>query len=173
MAQPMIHPTAVVEPGAKIGDDVRIWHFVHVRKGANIGAGSQLGKSVYVDAGAVVGERCHVQNFVSLYAGVTLEDDVFVGPAVTFTNDLYPRANNASWIRVPTRVGRGASIGANATVVCGITIGEWAMVGAGAVVAHDVAPYQLVIGNPATPHGWVCKCGLPSDLGPSDRCAHR
>lgn len=168
----MIHPTAVVEPGAVVEDGARIWHFVHVRSGARVGPDAHLGKSVYVDSGAVIGARCHVQNFVSVYAGVTLEEDVFVGPSAVFTNDLFPRAGNADWTQVPTLVRRGASIGANATVVCGVTIGEWAMVGAGSVVTRDVAAHQLVLGNPARSLGWVCRCGRRVEKRPGDECVH-
>lgn len=153
-----IHPTAEVEAGAIIGDNVHIWHFAHVRSGARIGSGTVIGKSAYVDAGAVVGDFCKVQNFVSIYAGVTLEDDVLIGPSATFSNDRYPRAQNPGWEIVPIRVRRGASIGANATVVCGVEIGQWALVAAGAVVTRDVAPYRLVTGVPARATGWVCRC---------------
>lgn len=152
-------PTARVDDEAVIGDRTRLWHQVHVRSGARIGADCSLGKNVYVDAGVVLGDRVKVQNNVSVYQGVTIEDDVFLGPSCVFTNDLLPRASNPTWEVVTTRVRRGASIGANATIVCGTTIGEWAMVGAGAVVTRDVAPHQLVLGNPARPHGWVCRCG--------------
>jgi UDP-2-acetamido-3-amino-2,3-dideoxy-glucuronate N-acetyltransferase len=153
-----IHPTAVVEDGAKVEDDVRIWHFAHVRADARVGANTVIGKSVYVDRGVEIGKRCKVENFVSVYAGVTLADEVFVGPSVTFTNDIAPRATG-DWELVHTRVDRGASIGANATIVCGVTIGAWAMVGAGSVVTRDVAPHTLVVGNPAQPIGLVCRCG--------------
>jgi UDP-2-acetamido-3-amino-2,3-dideoxy-glucuronate N-acetyltransferase len=169
----MIHPTAVVEDGADVADDARVWHFAHVRSGASVGPESQLGKSVYVDVDARIGARCHVQNFVSVYAGVTLEDDVFVGPSAVFTNDLHPRAGNREWTRVPTLVQRGASIGANATVICGVTIGTWAMVAAGSVVTRDVEPFQLVVGAPARPRGWVCRCGRTVPQRPSDEsCPH-
>ena len=173
MTPPMIHPTAVVEPGAVVEEGSRIWHFVHVREGAVVGAGTQLGKSVYVDAGARIGARCRIQNFVSVYAGVTLEDDVFVGPSAVFTNDLFPRAGNTEWSLVPTLVRRGASIGANSTIVCGVTIGEWAMVAAGAVVTHDVEAHRLVMGAPAEPRGWVCRCGRRVADRPGDECPHQ
>jgi UDP-2-acetamido-3-amino-2,3-dideoxy-glucuronate N-acetyltransferase len=132
---------------------------VHVRATARIGAGCTLGKNVYVDAGAVLGDRVKVQNNVSIYQGVIVEDDVFLGPSCVFTNDRHPRATNENWEIVPTLVRTGASIGANATLVCGITVGTWAMVGAGSVVTRDVADHQLVIGNPARHAGWVCRCG--------------
>ncbi len=156
-----IHPTAVVEEGVEIGEGTRIWHFVHVRKGARIGRNCNIGKGVYIDVNVVIGNNVKIQNFVSVYRGVTLEDDVFVGPHATFTNDLYPRSFNEEWEIVPTLVKKGASIGANATIVCGITIGEYAMIGAGAVVTKDVPPFGLVYGNPARLRGFVCYCGRP------------
>jgi UDP-2-acetamido-3-amino-2,3-dideoxy-glucuronate N-acetyltransferase len=165
----VVHETAVVEDGADIGDGCRIWHFAHVRAGASIGPGTVIGKSVYVDGGAVIGDNCKVQNFVSVYTGVTLADEVFVGPSAVFTNDLVPRAASADWKLVRTRVERGASIGANATILCGVTIGEWAMVGAGSVVTGDVAAHHVVVGNPAHAIGWVCRCGHRVD-GPGSTC---
>ena len=170
-----IHPTAVVEAGAIVGDGTRIWHRSHIREGARIGAGCTIGFAVYVDAGAVLGDRCKIQNHVSVYRGVVLEDDVFVGPAATFTNDRYPRAGSVEWEVEPTRVRRGASIGAHATIVCGVEIGAWSMVGAGAVVTHDVPAHGLAMGAPARLRAWVCACGHPlaaaGDPLP-DRCAH-
>ncbi|HEX6231028.1 MAG TPA: DapH/DapD/GlmU-related protein [Actinomycetota bacterium] len=168
-----IHPTALVEEGAGVGRGTRIWHRSHVRAGSRIGADSTIGFAVYVDTGVVIGDRCKVQNHVSLYRGVVLEDDVFVGPSATFTNDLYPRADASTWDVVPTYVGAGASIGANATIVCGVRIGARAMVGAGAVVTADVPEHGLVAGSPARLRGWVCVCGRPlARLGeaPPERC---
>lgn len=153
------HPTSVVE-SEEIGEGSRIWHFAHVRKGSRIGRNCNIGKSAYIDTEAVIGDNVKIQNFVSVYRGVVIDDDVFIGPAATFTNDLYPRS--FIWDEehvVPTRVCRGASIGANATIVCGVTIGEYALVGAGSVVAEDVPPFALVLGNPAEHKGWVCFCG--------------
>ena len=158
---PWAHPTAVVDRGARVGAGTKIWHFCHVCAGARVGAGCVLGQNVFVAATAVVGDGCRIQNNVSIYDGVVLENDVFVGPSAVFTNDLYPRAGNREWTRVPTLVQRGASIGANATVICGVTIGTWAMVAAGSVVTRDVEPFQLVMGAPAQPRGWVCRCGRP------------
>lgn len=158
-ADPYVHPSAVVEEGASVGADTKVWHHGHVRSGAVIGAGCTLGKNVFVDAGAVVGDRVKIQNNVSVYAGVTLEDEVFVGPSAVFTNDLRPRAVAPSWELVPTVVRRGASIGANATIVCGTEIGGWAMVAAGSVVTRSVPDNALVRGNPARIAGWVCRCG--------------
>ncbi|MBV1849250.1 acyltransferase [Catellatospora tritici] len=153
------HPSADVEPGARIGAGTKIWHLAHVRAGAVVGAGCVLGRNVYVDVGATVGDLVKIQNNVSVYQGVTLEDEVFVGPCAVFTNDLRPRAQHPDWQITPTVVRRGASIGANATVVCGTEIGAYAMVAAGAVVTRDVAPYQLVAGNPARHLGWVDEQG--------------
>jgi UDP-2-acetamido-3-amino-2,3-dideoxy-glucuronate N-acetyltransferase len=159
MSDPRVHPTAIVEDGAVVGSGTSVWHHAHVRSGALVGRDCVLGKNVYIDAQAVVGDRCKVQNNVSVYHGVTIGDDVFVGPAATFTNDLVPRAFNSHWQIVETHVHDGASIGANATIVCGVTVGEYAMVAAGATVTHDVAAHQLVAGNPARHLGWVCRCG--------------
>jgi UDP-2-acetamido-3-amino-2,3-dideoxy-glucuronate N-acetyltransferase len=153
------HDTAIVEPGAIVGDGTRIWHHSHVRDGARIGAGSTLGKNVYVDSGVTIGDRVKIQNNVSVYHGVTVGDDVFLGPSCVFTNDRFPRASNAEWEVTTTEIMQGASVGANATVVCGNSLGEWCVVGAGAVVTHDVAAHRLVVGNPARPAGWVCRCG--------------
>ena len=153
------HPTSIVESDT-IGDGTQIWHFVHIREGAVIGTGCNIGKGVYVDTGVRIGDNVKVQNFVSIYKGVVLGDDVFVGPSVTFTNDLYPRA--FIWDDdkiIPTYVKNGASIGANSTVLCGITIGAYAMVGAGSTVTKDVLPFGLVYGNPARLQGFVCYCG--------------
>lgn len=156
-----VHSTAIVEDGAIIGEGTKIWHFAHIRSGAKIGKYCNIGKDVYVDVDVQIGDRVKIQNGVSIYRGVKIEDDVFVGPHVTFTNDLYPRSFNREWQIVPTLVKHGASIGANATIVCGITIGEYAMVGAGAVVTKDVPPHGLVLGNPARLKGFVCFCGRP------------
>jgi UDP-2-acetamido-3-amino-2,3-dideoxy-glucuronate N-acetyltransferase len=153
------HPTAIVEDGAVVGDGTRVWHHAHVRSGATIGRDCVIGKNVYVDEHAVVGDRCKIQNNVSVFHGVSLGDDVFVGPSATFTNDLVPRAFNTDWVITPTTVDNGASIGANATVVCGNRLGAFSMVAAGATVTHDVAPHELVAGTPARRLGWVCRCG--------------
>ncbi len=151
MSQTYIHPSAEVHPDASIGEGSKLWINVQVRENARIGEGSILSKDVYVDANVEIGDRCKVQNGVSIYQGVTIGDDVFVGPNAVFTNDRVPRAFNATWQITPTRIENGASIGANATIVCGTTIGEFAMVAAGSVVTRDVAPYTLVRGNPARP----------------------
>jgi acetyltransferase-like isoleucine patch superfamily enzyme len=169
----MIHPTADVAPEARIGPGTRVWHQAQVREGAVIGAGCTIGKGVYIDRDVVIGDRVKVQNRASLYRGLTVEDGVYIGPHVTFANDKYPRAVNADgtpqtdddWQLVPTRVREGASIGAGAVVLPGVTIGRWAMVGAGAVVTRDVADQALATGNPARVAGYVCVCGRPLDRG--------
>lgn len=155
-----IHPSAIVDEGAEIGPGVKIWHFTHVLKGTCIGEGSNLGQNVMVGPNVRVGARVKVQNNVSIYEGVTLEDEVFCGPSCVFTNVLTPRAfveRKAEF--APTLVKRGATIGANATIVCGVTIGRYAMVGAGAVVTRDVRDHALVLGNPARQRGWVSRTG--------------
>ena len=157
--EPFIHPSADVEDGARLGAGTKVWHLAHVRSSATVGTDCVIGRNVYLDANAVVGDRVKIQNNVSVYQGVTIEDEVFVGPCAVFTNDLRPRAQNADWKITPTLVRRGASIGANATLVCGIEVGEFAMIAAGSVVTRDVAPYQLVAGNPARPRGWVDEQG--------------
>ena len=156
MSNPFIHPSAIINEGAQIGAGTRIWHFCHVMPTAIIGSNCILGQNVYVDNHAIIGNGVKIQNNVSVYHGVVLEDDVFVGPSAVFTNVINPR----SFIERKTEfknivVKKGATIGANATIVCGLTIGEYALVGAGAVVTKDVQPYALVIGNPARQLGWV------------------
>ncbi|MBC7457073.1 MAG: N-acetyltransferase [Bdellovibrionaceae bacterium] len=151
------HPTAIVEPGAVIGKNTKVWHYAHVRKGAKLGQNCVLGKSVFIDAGVVVGDNVKIQNFATLYLGLTVEEGVYIGPSVTFTNDKVPRAINpdgsqksaSDWTCLNTVIKRGASIGANATILPGIIIGEWAMIGAGSVVTKDVPPYAVVVGSPA------------------------
>jgi acetyltransferase-like isoleucine patch superfamily enzyme len=169
-----VHETAIVEPGAYVGPGTSIWHHTHVRSTAHVGSGCTLGKNVYVDADVTIGNRAKIQNNVSVFSGVTLGDEVFVGPSAVFTNDRLPRAVNDGWEIVRTEVRRGASIGANATIVCGIEIGQWATVGAGAVVTHSVTDHELVVGNPARHAGWVCRCGTVisrSEEPPADlRC---
>ena len=153
------HPTAIVESDT-IGDGTKIWHFAHVRAGAKIGENCIIGKSVYIDADVELGNGVKIQNFVSVYKGVRIEDEVLVGPSVTFTNDLYPRAFHWDEDKITsTGVEKGASIGANSTIVCGVTIGGYAVVGAGSVVTKDVPPFGLVYGNPAALNGFVCYCG--------------
>jgi UDP-2-acetamido-3-amino-2,3-dideoxy-glucuronate N-acetyltransferase len=155
MDEIFVHPTADVEEGAQVGAGTKVWHLSHIRSSARIGRECVIGRNVYVDADVTIGDLVKVQNNVSVYKGVTLEDEVFVGPSAVFTNDLNPRAQNPDWQVTPTLVRRGASIGANATIVCGVEIGPYALVAAGSVVTRDVAPHQLVAGNPARPRGWV------------------
>lgn len=167
------HPTAVIDDGADIGEGTKIWHFCHVCSGARIGRGCVLGQNVYVAASAVLGDGVRVQNNVSIYDGVVLEDHVFVGPSAVFTNVSTPRCEvSRRHAFERTRVGRGASIGANATIVCGHDIGRYALIGAGAVVTKEVRDHELWLGVPARKAGWVCRCGerLP-DAGEPLRCA--
>ena len=166
---PYVHPSAIVDPGAEIGAGTRIWHFCHVMAGARIGARCILGQNVMVGAGVVIGDGCKLQNNVAVYDGVTLEDEVFCGPSCVFTNVLTPRAfveRKAEF--APTLVRRGATIGANATIICGLVIGRYAMVGAGAVVTRAVRDHALVLGNPARERGWVSRTG--EVLGPDLVC---
>jgi len=143
-----IDPTAEVSPEALVGEGSQVWNWTKVREFAQIGNDVSVGQHCYIDHGVVIGCRCKIQNGVNIYNGVTVGDEVFIGPSVTFTNDLHPRVVG-EWSIVPTNVGRGASIGANATIICGVTIGERAVVGAGSVVVDDVPARTLVVGNPA------------------------
>jgi UDP-2-acetamido-3-amino-2,3-dideoxy-glucuronate N-acetyltransferase len=154
-----IHPSANVSDKALIGEGTKVWINVQIRENARIGVGCILSKDVYVDHGVRIGDRCKIQNSVSVYNGVNIGDDVFVGPNVSFTNDRVPRAFNTDWLITETKVETGASLGANSTIVCGITIGEYAMVAAGSVVTKDVPPYTLVMGNPARLVGKIDKTG--------------
>jgi len=161
-----IHPAAEVSPEAHIGAGTRIWNQVQVREHAHIGEACNIGKGVYIDAHVHIGSRVKIQNHVSVFEGVTLEDGVFVGPHVCFTNDLFPRAitpdgklkGATDWEITPTLVKYGASIGAGSIILCGVTIGEFALIGAGSMVTRDVPPHALVVGNPARQHGYVCRC---------------
>lgn len=178
-----IHPTAVVDGRAELGAGARVWHWTQVREGVRIGAESIVGKGCYIDAGVQIGSRVKIQSNVSVFHGVTIEDGVFVGPHVCFTNDKAPRAITPEgalkgaddWTVSETLIRYGASVGANATVVCGITVGRFAMIGAGAVVTRDVPDYGLVLGNPARLVGYVCACGrrlpgVPAEEPEERRC---
>jgi UDP-2-acetamido-3-amino-2,3-dideoxy-glucuronate N-acetyltransferase len=155
-----IHPTAIIDEGAIIGEGTRIWHFCHLMPGCEIGEDCIIGQNVFVDDNVIIGNGVKVQNNVSIYNGVIIEQDVFIGPSVVFTNVINPR----SFIErkhefQKTIIGKGATIGANATILCGITIGEYAFIGAGAVVTKNVKPHSLVYGSPAGQKGWVSKMG--------------
>jgi len=165
MAYVFIHPTAIIDEGAQIGDGSRIWHWVHICAGARIGMNCSFGQNVFVGNDVVIGNNVKVQNNVSIYDAVTLEDDVFCGPSMVFTNVYNPRsavARKNEYRR--TLVKRGATLGANCTIVCGVTIGEYAFVGAGAVVTRDVKPYALMVGVPARQIGWMSQYGEKLDL---------
>ena len=156
-----MHETAIIDPGAKIGSGTRIWHFSHVMDGASIGAECSLGQNVFVASEVSIGDRVKIQNNVSIYSGVTLEDEVFCGPSMVFTNVRNPRSAFPTEAEAYDRtlVRHGATIGANATIVCGATVGEWAFIAAGALVSADVPPHTMVAGVPARPIGWACRCG--------------
>lgn len=160
-----IHSSAIVDAGAQIGEGSRVWHFVHVCAGARIGAGVSLGQNVFVGNKVVIGDRCKIQNNVSVYDNVTLEEGVFCGPSMVFTNVYNPRAliERKNEYR-DTLVRKGATLGANCTIVCGVTVGEFALVGAGAVVNKDVPAYALVVGVPARQIGWCSQYGEQLDL---------
>lgn len=158
-AEPCIHSSANVSSAATLGKGTKVWINVQIRENSVIGSDCIISKDVYIDHGVRIGNRCKIQNSVSVYNGVTIGDDVFVGPNVSFTNDKVPRSFNTDWQITPTVVMNGASIGANSTLVCGITIGEYAMVAAGSVVTKDVAPFTLVMGNPARPVAQIDKAG--------------
>ncbi len=154
------HPTAVIDEGCEIGEGTKIWHFCHVMSGSRLGENCSLGQNVFVASGVVLGNNVKVQNNVSLYAGVTCEDDVFLGPSMVFTNVINPRsAVNRKSDYKKTHVSRGVTIGANATIVCGTTLGAFAFIGAGAVVTKDVPAYALIVGNPGRQMGWMSEHG--------------
>ena len=168
-----VHPTSIVDDNVKIGDGTKIWHFSHIQSGAVIGENCSLGQNVNISNNVVIGNGCKIQNNVSLYEGVELKDYVFCGPSCVFTNDLTPRAKypkgHANYKK--TVIMTGASIGANATIVCGHIVGEWALIGAGAVVATNVPRHALMLGVPARVKGWVCECGeLFKDVFICNKC---
>lgn len=159
-AKPFIHESAYVDDGAQIGADTKVWHFCHVLAGAVIGKRCSLGQNVVVMNGVRIGNNVKIQNNVSVYEGVELSDDVFCGPSMVFTNVINPRSHISRRKEYKkTLVGRGATLGANATILCGITLGEYAFVGAGSVVTHNVPAYALMVGVPARKIGWICQCG--------------
>lgn len=164
------HETAHIADNAQIGKDTKIWINVQVREDAEIGESCIISKDSYIDHAVKIGNHVKIQNGVSVYHGVTIEDEVFIGPNAAFTNDYYPRAQNPNWQVRETLVKKGASLGANCTIICGHTIGEYAMVGAGSVVTKDVPAYTLVVGNPARPMGNVCKCGERINGGKCAKC---
>lgn len=172
------HESALIEDGAEIGAGSRIWHDVHVRKGARIGERCILGKGVFVDFDVPIGDDCKIQNYACIYHGVSLGRGVFVGPHAVFTNDMRPRATNpdfaplkdGDWTVGTSHIGDGAAIGANATILPGVDIGRWAMIGAGAVVTRNVPDYAVAIGSPARLAGWVCSCGDRVRSPSCERC---
>jgi UDP-2-acetamido-3-amino-2,3-dideoxy-glucuronate N-acetyltransferase len=155
------HETAVIDDGAHIGAGTKIWHFCHVSAGAHIGKNCVLGQNVYIAPTVIIGDGVRIQNNVSVYDGVTIADHAFVGPSAVFTNVVNPRSEVSRKDEYrPTRVGRGVTIGANATIICGHDLGDYAFIGAGAVVTAHIPPYALVFGVPARQHGWMCRCGV-------------
>lgn len=166
--EPFVHASSYIDDDVTLGRGTRIWHFCHVQSGARIGEHCSLGQNVNISNNVIIGNGVKIQNNVTVYEGVELEDHVFCGPSMVFTNDLTPRAKypkgRAGYLK--TMVRTGASIGANATIVCGITLGEWCLIGAGAVVVRDVKAHALMLGSPARRRGWVCECGqvLPEAL---------
>lgn len=160
MSEYFKHPSSYVDDGAVIGEGTKIWHFSHVMSQAHVGQDCTIGQNVFIADDVIIGQNVKIQNNVSVYTGVILEDDVFLGPSMVFTNVVNPRAHvNRRDEYQTTRVKKGATIGANATIVCGLVVGEYAFVGAGSVVTHTVPDYALVYGNPARIHDWMCQCG--------------
>lgn len=171
-----VHDSAYVDDGAEIGEETKVWHFSHIMSGSRIGRGCNIGQNVVISPGVTIGDNVKIQNNVSVYTGVVLEDDVFCGPSMVFTNVINPRSHvSRKHEYQKTLVGRGASLGANCTIVCGHDIGRYAFVGAGAVVTRTIPDYALVVGNPARVVGWVCECGMKLASGASTpahtRCA--
>ena len=170
MKDVFIHPLAIVEEGVTIGSGTKVWINSQIREKASIGENCVISKDTFIDSGVTIGNGVKIQNSVSIYQGVSIADDVFVGPNACFTNDYIPRAFNKEWEVTNTIVERGVSIGANSTIVCGLTLGEYSMVGAGSVVTRDVPPYTLVVGNPARIVGKICKCGTRLNDGICPSC---
>lgn len=164
------HPTSIIDDGCTIGKGTKIWHWSHVMKGVEIGENCNIGEHSFIESGVKLGNHLTVKNNIAIYSGVTCEDDVFLGPNCVFTNVINPRSFVSRKDEFkPTLVKKGATIGANATIICGNTIGEYAMIGSGSVVTRDVPPHALVYGNPAKQHGWVCTCG--ELLGDGTKCS--
>ena len=166
------HPTAIIDPGAKIGEGTKIWHFSHIMEGATIGEFCVIGQNVMIASGAIIGRSVKVQNNVSIYSGVICEDEVFIGPSAVFTNVINPRSaisRKAEFRK--THVEKGATIGANATIICGSTIGRYAFIGAGAVLTHHALPYSLMMGNPARQTGWISEYGQELYFDESNRAS--
>jgi len=160
MPEFFVHPTSFVDEGAKVGEDTKIWHFCHIMPQTQIGNNCIIGQNVFIASGVVVGNNVKIQNNVSVFTGVILEDGVFLGPSMVFTNVINPRSHikrNSEY--QTTLVKKGTTIGANATIVCGVTLGEYAFIGAGAVITKDIPAYGLVYGNPGRMQGWMCRCG--------------
>jgi len=165
-----IHPSAHVADCAVIGEGTSVWVNSQIREGVTIGKGCNICKDTFFDVNVKVGNNVKVKNGVAVFQGVTIEDNALIGPNAVFTNDMYPRSFSEEWELVPTLVKEGASIGANATIICGVTLGEYCMIGAGSVVTKDVPPYALVVGNPARVIGSVCKCGHRIVDGKCGKC---
>jgi len=162
-----VHESAYIDEGCKIGKGTRIWHFSHIISGSRIGENCNIGQNVVIGPDVIIGKQCKIQNNVSVFKGVTLEDGVFCGPSMVFTNIYNPRAEIRKMDQVrPTLVKKGATIGANSTIICGLTLGRYCFIGAGAVVNENVLDHALIVGNPARQIGWACECGerLPDDL---------
>ena len=164
-----IHPTAIIEKNVTIGPGSKIWMNVQIRNNASIGDNCIISKDVFIDHSVQIGSGCKIQNSVSIYNGVHIGDDVFVGPHTSFTNDKVPRAFNVNWKITPTFISKGVSLGANSTIVCGVTLGEYCMVAAGSVVTKDIPSYALVMGNPAKVVAYICKCG--TRLNEQNKCS--
>ena len=164
-----LHESSYVDQPSSIGKGTRIWHFSHIMRDSSIGEGCNIGQNVVVSPGCRIGNNVKIQNNVSVYTGVILEDDVFCGPSMVFTNVINPRSHVERKDEYKTtHVKRGAAIGANATIICGVTLGRYCFIGAGAVVTRDVPDFAIVYGNPARLRGWMCQCGVPLELDPSD-----
>jgi UDP-2-acetamido-3-amino-2,3-dideoxy-glucuronate N-acetyltransferase len=172
MSDFFVHESSYLDAGASVGKGTKIWHFSHVSAGATLGENCNIGQNVYIAGGVKIGSNVKIQNNVSVYTGVILEDDVFLGPSMVFTNVVNPRSHvpRKDEFRT-TLVKRGATLGANATVLCGVTLGEYAFIGAGAVVTRDIPNHALAYGNPAEVHGWMCHCGEKLDFEDEDRKA--